>query len=235
MSVSVETIKTQAASTGQLLKLSWSSPALGGLKTELNLFLPYPSSSLSPASAPSSSPSGIPVLLYLAGLECTADTGPQKAGVLNAAGKAGIALVFPDTSPRGAGMPGEEDDWDFGTSAGFYLNATAGKWAQHYRMYDFVVDEVPEVLGKQGYGLVSWVFGLGRLHGARGGAEWRRIELMDHTGFLEVLHLRSLDGRPRRAYALPQEPREIQVVFRLCTCVVSPPTPHWPKQCKRTR
>jgi len=55
-------------------------------------------------------------------------------------------LVVPDTSPRGANIPGEDDSWDFGTGAGFYLNATAEPWSTHYNMYDYIVDELPALI-----------------------------------------------------------------------------------------
>ena len=57
--------------------------------------------------------------------------------------KHGLLLVAPDTSPRGAGMPGEDDDWDFGTGAGFYLDATAAPWARNYRMASYVTRSCP--------------------------------------------------------------------------------------------
>jgi S-formylglutathione hydrolase len=58
----------------------------------------------------------------------------------------GLILIAPDTSPRGCHLPGEDDDWDFGSGAGFYLNATQEPWVQHYRMYDYVVSELPEAI-----------------------------------------------------------------------------------------
>lgn len=82
----------------------------------------------------------------MAGLTCTEDNGPQKGALLGPAAKAGVALVFPDTSPRGAGIEGEDKDWDFGTGAGFYLNATKPEWSKFYNMEKFVVEELPKVL-----------------------------------------------------------------------------------------
>lgn len=92
-------------------------------------------------------------MTYLAGLTCTEDTAAQKGGFFNTAAEHGIGLVFPDTSPRGARVEGEDDDWDFGTGAGFYINATDKKW-EKYQMYDFVVKELPEVLKEADLGLV---------------------------------------------------------------------------------
>jgi len=84
----------------------------------------------------------VPVLFYLAGLTCTEETFMIKAGAQRFAARHGLMLVAPDTSPRGAGVPGEDDGWDFGTGAGFYLDATAEPWKTHYRMYSYVVDEL---------------------------------------------------------------------------------------------
>lgn len=66
-----------------------------------------------------------------------------KAGAQHYAAKHGIALVSMDTSPRDLGFPGEDDSYDFGAGAGFYVNATEQPWAKHYQMYDYVVDELP--------------------------------------------------------------------------------------------
>jgi S-formylglutathione hydrolase len=88
-----------------------------------------------------------PALYYLAGLECTQDTFVQKAGALRLASSLGLILVAPDTSPRGAGVPGEDESWDLGTSAGFYLDATQAPWAPHYRMGSYVNEELPALIG----------------------------------------------------------------------------------------
>lgn len=84
----------------------------------------------------------VPVLFYLAGLTCTEETAAIKAGAQRVAAELGLMLVTCDTSPRNTGIPGEADDWDFGAGAGFYLNATQQPWAQFYRMYDYVLDEL---------------------------------------------------------------------------------------------
>lgn len=84
----------------------------------------------------------VPVLFYLAGLTCTEETFMIKAGAQRRAAELGLMLVTPDTSPRGAGAPGEDDDWDFGTGAGFYLDATQEPWSRHYRMESYVVQEL---------------------------------------------------------------------------------------------
>ena len=71
----------------------------------------------------------VPVLYYLAGLTCTEETATIKAGAQAHASRHGLMLVMPDTSPRGAGLDGEDDDWDFGTGAGFYVDATREPWS----------------------------------------------------------------------------------------------------------
>ena len=155
--VQLEKISSNRVSNGHLTKYKFPSTSLQ-LDTQFNIFLP--------SSASSSSP--VPVLFYLAGLTCNEDTGAQKGGILNKAGEEGLAVVFPDTSPRGAGVEGEDDDWQLGTGtlcvsifrpqltqgAGFYLNATAEKWKKHYNMYDLIVKELPEVLKEADLGLV---------------------------------------------------------------------------------
>ena len=88
----------------------------------------------------------VPVLTYLAGLTCTEETFAIKAGAQRAAAELGLMLVAPDTSPRGAGVPGEDADWDLGTGAGFYVDATQPPWAPHYSMYSYVTRELPAVV-----------------------------------------------------------------------------------------
>lgn len=84
----------------------------------------------------------VPVLFFLAGLTCTEETFAIKAGAQRYAAEHGLMLVAPDTSPRGAGVPGEDDDWDFGSGAGFYVDATEPAWRTHYRMESYVTDEL---------------------------------------------------------------------------------------------
>jgi S-formylglutathione hydrolase len=90
----------------------------------------------------------VPTLVYLAGLTCTEETFMIKAGAQKRAAELGLALICPDTSPRGAGIAGEDDDWDFGTAAGFYLDATAAPWSTHYRMYSYITKELPALLAE---------------------------------------------------------------------------------------
>ena len=82
----------------------------------------------------------LPVLFYLAGLTCTEETFMVKAGAQRTAAALGMILVAPDTSPRGAGISGEMDSWDFGVGAGFYLDASEEPWSRHYRMESYILE-----------------------------------------------------------------------------------------------
>ncbi len=88
----------------------------------------------------------VPVLYWLSGLTCTDENFMQKAGAQRIAAELGIAIVAPDTSPRGTDLPGEHDSYDFGSAAGFYVNATQEPWSAHYNMYDYVTAELPELI-----------------------------------------------------------------------------------------
>ncbi|MAQ81805.1 MAG: S-formylglutathione hydrolase [Maritimibacter sp.] len=87
----------------------------------------------------------VPVLWYLSGLTCTHENAMTKAGAQAWAAEAGIALVFPDTSPRGEGVA-DDDAYDLGQGAGFYVNATQAPWDPHFRMWDYITDELPQLL-----------------------------------------------------------------------------------------
>ncbi|KAI0440055.1 carbohydrate esterase family 1 protein [Xylaria telfairii] len=115
---------------GELIKLSHAS---SNTKTPMavSIYLP-PSTKTTPA----------PVLLYLSGLTCTPDNCSEKGFLHATASKHGIAIVYPDTSPRGANVAGEDDAYDFGTGAGFYVDATASPWSANYNMYSYVVSEL---------------------------------------------------------------------------------------------
>ena len=112
----------------------------------------------------------VPVLYWLSGLTCTEDNFIVKAGAQRMAAELGLALVVPDTSPRGLGLAGEGDSYDFGLGAGFYVDATEAPWSRGYRMYSYVCAELPA--------LVAEHF---PVDATRAG------------------HLRALDGRARRA------------------------------------
>lgn len=97
---------------------------------------------------PQASQKPVPVLYFLSGLASTEENFMIKAGAQQYAAKYGLMLVAPDTSPRNTGIPGEDDDWDFGTGAGFYVDATVEPWASHYRMYSYVVQELPALIAE---------------------------------------------------------------------------------------
>jgi S-formylglutathione hydrolase len=87
----------------------------------------------------------VPVLYWLSGLTCTDENFVQKAGAQRIAAELGMAIVCPDTSPRGENVANDEG-YDLGQGAGFYVNATQAPWAEHYKMYDYVVSELPEII-----------------------------------------------------------------------------------------
>ena len=91
----------------------------------------------------------VPALLYLAGLTCTEETFMIKAGAQRMASELNIALICPDTSPRGAGLAGEADSWDFGVGAGFYLDATTRPWALHWRMESYILNDLLLLVGSK--------------------------------------------------------------------------------------
>lgn len=111
-----------------------------GLPMKLGVYLP-------PQALTHKEP--VPVLFYLAGLTCTEETFAIKGGAQRFAAEHGIAIVTPDTSPRGANVPGESDYWDFGVGAGFYIDATQAGWEKHYRMESYVARELPELLAHE--------------------------------------------------------------------------------------
>ncbi|KAL2114131.1 hypothetical protein VUR80DRAFT_437 [Thermomyces stellatus] len=123
---------------GTLLKLSHDSTTTG-TPMALNLFLP-PNAS---ASKPS------PLLIFLSGLTCTPDNCTEK-GLLHAhASKHGLALLWPDTSPRGLNLPGEDDAYDFGSAASFYIDAKKDPWSKGYKMESYLIKELKELVVKE--------------------------------------------------------------------------------------
>lgn len=112
-----------------------------------------------PPSITGNSSTPVPAIYFLSGLTCTDDNFIQKAGAFKAAAKANVALICPDTSPRGLNLPEEKNTaisgqtWDFGESAGFYLNATQAPFKGHYNMFDYVTRELPEVIAQAQIGV----------------------------------------------------------------------------------
>ncbi|MCX2972833.1 S-formylglutathione hydrolase [Halieaceae bacterium IMCC8485] len=123
---------------GRQLRYCHASDVLG-CEMNFSIYLP-----------PQAEQGKVPVLYWLSGLTCTDENFVTKAGAQRYAAEHGIAIVAPDTSPRGEGVPDDpEAAWDFGLGAGFYVNATQSPWSQHYRMYDYVVTELPALLKAQ--------------------------------------------------------------------------------------
>ena len=102
-----------------------------GLPMKFSVFLP-----------PQATHGPVPALVYLAGLTCSEETFMTKAGAQRLAADLGLALIAPDTSPRGANVAGESDSWDFGLGAGFYLDATQEPWAKNWRMESYITQEL---------------------------------------------------------------------------------------------
>lgn len=91
----------------------------------------------------------VPVLYWLSGLTCNDENFCQKSGALKHAAYYGLAIVCPDTSPRGIDLAGQEDAYDFGSGAGFYVDATQAPWSKHYNMYSYVTSELPKLVESQ--------------------------------------------------------------------------------------
>ena len=102
-----------------------------GCTMRFGLFLP-----------PQANAGRVPALWWLSGLTCTEENFIVKAGAQRVAAELGLALVVPDTSPRGITLPGDRDTWDFGVGAGFYVDATCEPWSQHYRMRQYIAQEL---------------------------------------------------------------------------------------------
>jgi len=120
---------------GRQLRFSHSSQACHCEMT-FAIFLP-----------PQAEDGSVPVLYWLSGLTCTDENFVTKAGAQKYAAEHGIAVVAPDTSPRGDGIPDDpEGAYDFGLGAGFYVNATQKTWSEHYHMYDYIVQELPGIV-----------------------------------------------------------------------------------------
>ena len=110
-----------------------------GTAMEFAVFLP-------PAVADAESPRPMPALFYLSGLTCTWANAAEKANLQFFAARHNFVVVWPDTSPRGLGLPGEDDSYDFGSGAGFYVDATVAPWSRNYKMFEYVSAELPEIV-----------------------------------------------------------------------------------------
>lgn len=122
---------SEHACFGGLQRFYQHASSVIGLTMKFSVYLP-----------PQAQHTKVPAVLYLAGLTCTEETFMAKAGAQRVAAELGLALIAPDTSPRGAGVAGEAESWDFGMGAGFYLDATQAPWSQHYRMESYITAEL---------------------------------------------------------------------------------------------
>ena len=129
------TIRSENKVAGGRLIFATHASRATGCDMSFSVFLP-----------PGAERGSVPVLYWLSGLTCTEENFMAKAGAQRFAAERGLMLVAPDTSPRGLGLPGEDDDWDFGSGAGFYVNATQAPWSKNYRMYAYVTAELPQVI-----------------------------------------------------------------------------------------
>jgi len=134
----MERLSANTCFGGQQLRYSHASAVLGCDMT-FSIFLP-----------PRAEQGKVPVLYWLSGLTCTDENFVTKAGAQRYAAELGIAIVTPDTSPRGEGVPDDpEGAYDFGLGAGFYVNATQAPWSDHYHMYDYISCELPALVAAQ--------------------------------------------------------------------------------------
>lgn len=95
---------------------------------------------------PAAEKGSVPALYWLSGLTCTEENFSVKSGAQRYAAELGLALIIPDTSPRGVALPGDDEFINLGTGAGFYLNATESPWSAHYKMYDYITDELVTIV-----------------------------------------------------------------------------------------
>ncbi|KAJ5698311.1 S-formylglutathione hydrolase [Penicillium macrosclerotiorum] len=123
---------------GKLLKLSHNATTTR-CEMSFNLYLP-------PGGVEETKKGTIPVLIYLSGLTCTAENCSEKGFFQHGASKKGIAVLYPDTSPRGLNIEGENDAYDFGSGAGFYVDATKAPYNAGYNMYSYITEELPQVV-----------------------------------------------------------------------------------------
>ncbi|GBQ16290.1 esterase [Swaminathania salitolerans LMG 21291] len=135
--MTVSVLETHRCHGGEMRVFQHDSVALG-LPARFSVFLP--SAALEGEASP--------VLFLLAGLTCTHETFLQKSTIIAHAATHGLILVAPDTSPRGAGIEGEDESYDLGTGAGFYLDATRSPWSSHYRMGRYISEELPALLAE---------------------------------------------------------------------------------------
>ena len=136
--MSLKQISEVKVSGGRLLRVEHLSAVCNGSMT-FAIFLP-------PQAKQVTETKMVPVLYWLSGLTCNDENFSQKAGAFSMATKLGMAIVMPDTSPRDAAIGGEDEAYDLGTGAGFYVNATQAPWSDAYNMYSYVTEELPSII-----------------------------------------------------------------------------------------
>ena len=132
------TLRSEHACFGGTVGFYSHESAETGTEMNFSVFLP-----------PQARSGKVPTVTYLAGLTCTEETFMIKAGAQRLAADYGLMLVCPDTSPRGVAPPEQDGDWDFGSGAGFYVDATVEPWARHFRMYSYVTQELPALIAAE--------------------------------------------------------------------------------------
>ncbi|KAK1750697.1 S-formylglutathione hydrolase [Echria macrotheca] len=132
-----ETKASIASFGGKLLKLSHPSSSTT-TPMAVNIYLP--------PAALTTPPTKVPVLFYLSGLTCSPENCSEKGFFQHNASRRGLAVVYPDTSPRGLNLPGEKDAWDFGEAASFYIDATQEPFKGKYNMETYITSELPQAL-----------------------------------------------------------------------------------------
>ena len=130
-------IEKHACCGGTLAVYTHDSESLSCPMT-FSLFLP-----------PQAAKKKVPLIIFLSGLTCTYENFTTKAGAYKRAAEKGVAILAPDTSPRGDDIPDDKDSYDFGKGAGFYINATQAPWAKNYQMESYIVEELPQIVGKE--------------------------------------------------------------------------------------
>jgi len=192
----MKTISESAAFGGTQGVYAHHSEACGGEMT-FAVYLP-----------PAAKEGPVPVLWYLSGLTCTHENAMVKAGAQGWAAEAGIALVFPDTSPRGAGVA-DDDAFDLGQGAGFYLDATQAPWAPHFSMETYIAEELPKLLFRnfdlleEAQGITGHSMGG---HGALTLAMNRPAQFSSLSAFAPICNPTGADwGRPQLAAYLGED------------------------------
>ncbi|WP_119166061.1 S-formylglutathione hydrolase [Algihabitans albus] len=136
------TLRSEHACFGGTVGFYSHESAVTGTEMNFSVFLP-------PHARSGAQPAALPTLTYLAGLTCTEETFMIKAGAQRLAADYGLMLVCPDTSPRRVAPAEQDGDWDFGSGAGFYLDATVEPWSRHFRMYSYVTQELPALIAAE--------------------------------------------------------------------------------------